>query len=430
MRAAPGCALLCSSGTASSTALSCACCCFRASPLCEGSCAADAGSRVLQKEARCTGPDRLRSATYTVRIPDPFLCTWLLRLQSGADRQSPLGERPAPALCHAAQCKVVVAVKRVLCVTSAKLTCPCNRRACGWIDPDPGVERDPRLTSAPTYVVSVVEERWLHAREVGTRWRLPLLQLPSRRRRQAASHNGDPRGGRVTMGAQVLAAVLHLRAERITPPKPTSKLAWEARKRHNYDKDMDVENVVTQRSLSLTVAWERLTRHIAHDPDMAEDDFALVFEGDVALHDNVSHADARQAVLHGMDLAREDGLLYLGGCFPRCAGGPDGEQWLSNTRFERCSNKCTHALAVTKRKAATLMADLRESMLADAGPDGSTLYLGYLIDQMLSTYSAHHNGTWTVGTNFAAPGNGWHIGIFYQDRKAFQTTIGNALATR
>ncbi len=315
-----------------------------------------------------------------------------------------------------------------------KLAGPRNRRAYAWVDPDPGVERDSRLTLAPTYVLSVVEERWLHAREVGTLWRLPRAYTAASFCAppfKPLSSSGDTsRGGRVTLGAQVLAAVLHLRAEHVTPPKPSAKLAREARKRHNYDKDADVDNVVTQRLFSLTVAWERLTRHIAHDTDMAGDDFAFVFEGDIALHDNVSHADARRAVLHGMDLARADGLLYLGGCFTRCAGGAAEAQWLGNTRFERCSNKCTHALAVTKRKAATLMADLHESMRVEAGPNGSTLYLGYIIDQMLSTYSAHYNGTWTVGTNLFAPGNDLHIGMFYQDRKAFHSTIGNALADR
>ena len=73
------------------------------------------------------------------------------------------------------------------------------------------------------------------------------------------------------------------------------------------------------------------------------------------------------------------------------------------------------------------MAELHDSMLAEAGPDGSSLYLGYIIDQMLSTYSKQRNGTWSIGTNFVAPGNHWHTGIFYQDRKAFHTTIGNAL---
>ncbi len=189
-----------------------------------------------------------------------------------------------------------------------KLAGPRNRRAYAWVDPDPGVERDSRLTLAPTYVLSVVEERWLHAREVGTLWRLPRAYTAASFCAppfKPLSSSGDTsRGGRVTLGAQVLAAVLHLRAEHVTPPKPSAKLAREARKRHNYDKDADVDNVVTQRLFSLTVAWERLTRHIAHDTDMAGDDFAFVFEGDIALHDNVSHADARRAVLHGMDLAR------------------------------------------------------------------------------------------------------------------------------
>lgn len=223
--------------------------------------------------------------------------------------------------------------------------------------------------------------------------------------------------------AQVLATV-HPQAERMYPPKPTSKLVHDAHRRHNYDHEVDYEDVVTQRYYSLTVAWERLLHHIAHDVDMQDDDFAFIFEDDIALHDNLTHSDARRAVLRGMDLAREDGLLYLGGCWPSCSQWDRKPEWTNTVKFEKCSNMCTHALAVTKRKAATLMAQLRESMVLAIGEDGHWPY-GYVIDQMLHMYSKQNNGTWTVGSNMLAPGNDVHIGIFYQNRKAFHSTIGN-----
>jgi len=53
--------------------------------------------------------------------------------------------------------------------------------------------------------------------------------------------------------AQVLSTV-HLQAERVYPPKPTSKLVHDAHRRHNYDHEVDYEDVVTQRYYSLTVA--------------------------------------------------------------------------------------------------------------------------------------------------------------------------------
>ncbi|KAK9834864.1 hypothetical protein WJX81_004590 [Elliptochloris bilobata] len=135
-------------------------------------------------------------------------------------------------------------------------------------------------------------------------------------------------------GGHAVLATLHLQGNRFVPLKPSVKLAREARKRHDYDENTDVEDSKHQRYFSLTVTWERLLQHIASDVDMEEDQWACIFEDDITLHDDVSHAVAREAILHGMDLARSDGLLYLGGCSPDCSFN-DAAEWRGELSFEK-----------------------------------------------------------------------------------------------
>ena len=225
---------------------------------------------------------------------------------------------------------------------------------------------------------------------------------------------------------QVL-ATLHMQATRIVPPKPSSNLAHETRKRFDYDADVNMEDPVTWRYFSLTVTWERLMHRISHDIDMADDDFACIFEDDVALNDELSHAGARKALLRGMDLARSDGLVYFGSCNAKCDVTPDVE-WVGNVKLEKCINLCTHAMGITKRKAATLMSELHDAVHADFEEHNYTsIYLGYVIDQLLKVYTLRRNGLWTVGTNlWSAQDTEYNmsIGAFYQDRWRTKSTIG------
>ena len=125
-------------------------------------------------------------------------------------------------------------------------------------------------------------------------------------------------------------------AKRAHPSKPSLRLAEEMYAVHNYDKDVNLSDIVTQREFSLVSTWDRLLRRVTSDPNMADDDFACIFEDDIALHDDVSHTVARRAILHGMDLAREDGLLYLGSCGPWCRNEPF--EWLDKIEFKKCNN--------------------------------------------------------------------------------------------
>ena len=212
---------------------------------------------------------------------------------------------------------------------------------------------------------------------------------------------------------------MHLTAERAHPSKPSLRLAQEVYSVSPHGKDVNLSDTVTRREVSLLSTWDRLLRFIMTDADMADDDFACVFEDDVALHGNVSHAAARRAILHGMDLARADGLLYLGSCGPRCEDGPLDR--LDGIEFKRCSNLCSHAIAVTKRKAATLMDDIRVATEALFGVRNN----GRAFDQMLRMYAEHNTYIWTVGSNLwsmqsvredaGGPG-GRLMGLFYQDK--------------
>lgn len=218
-------------------------------------------------------------------------------------------------------------------------------------------------------------------------------------------------------------ASLHLQPERVHPIKPSAQLAREARARHDFDKGVDTEQAQAQRYFSALVTWERLLAHIARSAHMADDDFAFAFEDDIALHDDLSHAAARAAILRGLDLARHEGLLYMGACETVCE--PDAPAtWLGAVEFRKCTGLCTHALAVTKRAAATLVADAHASVLADMAEKGhDTLPLGYTIDQMLRLHLRRRNGTWLVGANLHSPQRPLHFGAFYQDRWRTHSTL-------
>lgn len=70
---------------------------------------------------------------------------------------------------------------------------------------------------------------------------------------------------------------LCLQAQRLITPKGTPKLLQDALRRHNYN-DNAATDSIGQRYMSVTVTWEELLVHIANDPDMEADDWALIFE--------------------------------------------------------------------------------------------------------------------------------------------------------
>ncbi len=74
---------------------------------------------------------------------------------------------------------------------------------------------------------------------------------------------------------------------------------------------------------------------------------------------------------------------------------------------------------MTKRRARGLITDLHANMVTNQ----ITFDHGHCIDQLLYHFSAHNNLTWVVGSNFVSPQNAAHVGLFYQDRLRFSSTL-------
>ena len=185
-----------------------------------------------------------------------------------------------------------------------------------------------RMAATPAYVISGVDERWEHSRSV--------------------------------------LAMLHISAERVWPPKPSLHHAKEMYAVYDYDRQADMTDKYHQRCMSLLAGWRQVLSHIAHHPDLAPDEWALAFEDDISLHDNLTLSSARAAILHGFSLARTQGWLYLGVCVNKNRAD---QQCLEDTavvvdglEYTKCVGVCSHALAFTKRKAGTILADVRASM--------------------------------------------------------------------
>ena len=254
-----------------------------------------------------------------------------------------------------------------------------------------GLSYDPdsasgKMEATPAYVISAEDARWQHVHGV-------LSQL-------------------------------HIKAERVWPPRPSLRLAKEMYASHYYDKHANMSEDVHQKYFSLMLGWKHALQHVAQHHDLRPHDFALVVEDDISLHDDLSASTARRAILHGFEVARSDGWMYLGICQTRCANESKHE----GVAFAKCgSGVCSHAIAVTKHKAATLLKDVHTAML-DFVDKYEEYPGGHSMDRLLSNYAEYGmNGTWTVGTNLVAPvesrnGRG-AIGLFYQDRARFRTTI-------
>ena len=214
---------------------------------------------------------------------------------------------------------------------------------------------------------------------------------------------------------QVLAS-LHMIADRVHLSDTSSQQAQEANQ----------SNAVTQCNTALVATWNGLLRDIALDPSLADGDFACIFDDDIALHYDVSLSVAWRALLHGMDLARKDGLLFLSSCGPTCWDEPS--EWLGKVEYKKCDTPCAHAHCVTKRKSGTLMSEVMSEWKADnVEHNHASIGVEDCMNQMLRAYAEQSTSAWTVGTNLWPSQCVWYgdqlSGLFGQDRAAQQDQI-------
>ncbi len=142
----------------------------------------------------------------------------------------------------------------------------------------------------------------------------------------------------------------------------------------------------------VATAWEHLVQHVVHNADMEEDAVALV-----------QAADAYQAIMHGMRLARDDGILHVGAGWSGCECWDGTSEWLGGFEVRRCTSCRIHATGITKRSAAALVEALQENIEASIQAGDSLRGDIYIIGSLLDEHTDSRNGTWTVNAGSWPP---------------------------
>ena len=185
-----------------------------------------------------------------------------------------------------------------------------------------------------------------------------------------------------------------------------------------YDAVVNTSSIVAQRQLAIRATFFRLFQAVAV-LSIGEDDFAYLFEDDVAVHPSVNRRQLASILDFSSSLARKDGLLYLGSCAPQCGGKLTRTH--DKVTYAKCSCFCTHALAITRRRARSLASDLHSNMVEHdfVSP------ISHVHDELLRLYSLYNNLSWVAGTNLVSPENAGHFGVFYQNRLRFPSLVDN-----
>ena len=229
----------------------------------------------------------------------------------------------------------------------------------------------------PAFVISGIDERWQHV-------------------------------------SGVLQAVGFARPQRFAPVEASRTNADAESLPEAYDAIINTTSKVVQRELALRATFYRLFHTIAKLSSLGEDDFACLFEDDIAVHPSLNHTSLASILDFGSSLARKEGLLYLGSCAPRC--DDHFTRVHEEVEYAKCSCSCTHAFAVTRRRARSLAVDLHSNMVEHR-------IVGHTIDDLLKYYSLFKSLSWVAGTNLVSPEAEGHKGVFFQNRLRFKSLI-------
>ena len=172
------------------------------------------------------------------------------------------------------------------------------------------------------------------------------------------------------------------------------------------------------RLLSQRRTQQAILATIAPSPARA---FEYIFEDDVALHRTVPEASlmplVRAAEAHALTSSAP--LLYLGSCKTYETAGTTAQLVVdgANAGLSKCAVLCTHAVGVRTSEAASLVAAIRTALGAR---------WSVAMDQNLFRWTRKQPPErWPscVGGAKQVPAPKCCRGLFYQDRKAFASTI-------
>jgi len=197
-------------------------------------------------------------------------------------------------------------------------------------------------------------------------------------------------------------------AERARLSEAVGRISYDGHQRQVYtlyrveSPDAAAPSMLSLVTAWVATAWEHLVQHVVHNTDMEEDEVALLLDSGV-LDDEVHAADAYQAIMHGMRLARDDGILHVGAGWSGCECWDGMSEWLGGFEVRRCTSCRIHATGITKRWAAALVEALQDNIEASIQAGDSLHGDIYIIGSLLDEHTDSRNGTWTVNAGSWPP---------------------------
>ena len=170
----------------------------------------------------------------------------------------------------------------------------------------------------------------------------------------------------------------------------------------------------TRKAMSLKLAHFDAMREFYDSTAYDSNDWLFLFEDDIQLHDKI--ADPSTVLEKGVEAAAMDGILFLGFCGPVC----DGRSFVvhDNVEVRKCSGYCSHAYAIVKWKIKYLL-NVFEILRGDLTQGDKVVH----VDQWLQQYSMHVSPIMLLGSNLPSPCDPSHLGVFFQDRRIFNSTL-------
>lgn len=181
------------------------------------------------------------------------------------------------------------------------------------------------------------------------------------------------------------------------------------------------QKMYLQKCMSNRMAFFDLLHDFVDDNNIKNDTWRLFFEDDADVHPKLKPSEMKYAIQKGMELAADDGIIFLGICLPlNC----EDQVALGNLNITaaRCVGICAHALAFTKWKARIILSYIDE-LLKPGNP-----HRGENFDAMIMEYSKEHK-IWALGLELHSPNPNFveHQGLFYQNREKFRSFMNEGL---
>ena len=170
----------------------------------------------------------------------------------------------------------------------------------------------------------------------------------------------------------------------------------------------------TRKAMSLKLTHFDVMRDFYNSSTYDMNDWLFLFEDDIQLHDKI--ADPSTLLEKGVEAAAMDGILFLGFCGPFC----DGRSFVvhDNVEVRKCSGYCSHAYAIVKWKIKFFLA-VFDILRDDFKLDENIVH----VDWWLQKYAKRVSPIMLLGSNLPSPCDPSHLGVFFQDRRIFNSTL-------